>query len=519
MSRRLPYRKFAQQVRRFDVDHLLTKVARTSAEIYRAENGLCPQRWDPKGHVRQFSLASVARTAIIECGRRRGPLVDREPINPELYRLCGESIEVDHPDLPDSEVLSSPGLTRVFARMLYQQALFQYSDFSNIARTIGLLIDHDPTVHGLPSAADWERVLGVPLLDFMTIAQQLATITSGNGGVLTADHVRSHRQFGWFVGAEADTVLQIIRTHLSAELPQLRDSGREREDPILKMWSHNPLLGTPMINDGDRGFRLPIVQYLMQKITPGGLFYTGVEHFGKRFADELGLSFERYVGRHLDLLTATGATVHPEITYKSGKNQKKTVDFLIVFDELVLLVEVKGFRPTEAVRMGDADGLAELVAKVQHARSQIDTSAALLGGRTPELMHIPADRPVRGLVITAEPVHHIDTFLYADMFAPNTIESATVSAHDLERITPILAKQHDTGTRILKALTFDDPTPPSLDRAVKGHSPERNPVSESLWARWEPHPYGNSLRITSTSPYSLWIPPRGSPHETNQLRP
>ena len=79
----------------------------------------------------------------------------------------------------------------------------------------------------------------------------------------------------------------------------------------------------------------------------------------------------------------------------------------------------------------------------------------------------------------------IDTLLYRDMFTPTTIESATISAHDLERICPTLAAQPDAGRRVLQALTFDEPTPASLDRAVKDLAVQRNPVSDQLWNSWE----------------------------------
>ncbi|MBM4510617.1 hypothetical protein GS425_05455 [Rhodococcus hoagii] len=99
-----------------------------------------------------------------------------------------------------------------------------------------------------------------------------------------------------------------------------------------------------------------------------------------------GDSFEKYVGRHLALLEAAGAAVHPEVTY--GKDTKKTVDYFVVFEEVVVLVEVKGMRANALAKAGIDAGLEQLVDKVQGARNQIDKTAKLIKDRIPELAFI-----------------------------------------------------------------------------------------------------------------------------------
>ncbi|MFD4443638.1 hypothetical protein ACFWPK_28075 [Nocardia sp. NPDC058519] len=481
-TRRIPYRKFAQAVRRFDVSRVLDMITSTSAELQRADFGLASRRWSETGPVRQFTLAAVARVAIVEAGRRRGRVVDRPLTDNELFALCVMAIELDHCDVPETGILSDPGLTRMFARIMYQQALFQYSDFENIARTIGLLIDVDPAVRGIPTDADWCAALGATLSEFMTIVFQLTSLTNTYGGHLTPSHIHEAHQMGFFAGLDLDTVRSVIERNLAADLPSLQSVARTHEQAEAKNWSYNPLLGNPLVKDGKGGYLLPVYNYLVQKITPLGLFYTGMEHFGEDFSRALGDSFERYAGRHLAFLESAGAVVYPEVAYNRGQN--KTIDYFLVFDEVVVLIETKGFRPKDDARAGTESGLSNLVAKVQHARNQIDRTAALIG-EAPELAHIPADREIRGLVVTLEPVHNIDTFLYRDMFSANEVESSTISAHDIERICPILAAEPGAGRKVLEALTFADPTPPALDRAVKGLPSRRNPISTALWDSWK----------------------------------
>jgi hypothetical protein len=305
------------------------------------------------------------------------------------------------------------------------------------------------------------------------------------GRFTTAD-LAHHADVGAFGGHDAATVEKLIATHLASDLPTLHAQARTEDAAETgsgrQRWLTNPLLATPMISDSD-GWRVPISPYLLHKITPLGLYFTGLTHFGDDFPRAPGDSFEKAVGCHLDLLTACGAVVHPEIIY--GHENKKTVDYLVVFPELVLLVETKSMRSTAAARLGDEDGLALLTARVQKARDQIDTTTGLIADQIPGLEVIPADRPVRGLIVTLEPVPLVDTFLFDDLLGPHTVPSATVCAHDLEAILPTLATTPDAGRRLLDALTFRDPTPPALERAVDGIDSERNPISTGLWDRWK----------------------------------
>ena len=498
-SRRVPYRKFSQSVRKFDCDRVLHKVALVSAELQRAEANLGPQRWPAGGPVRQFSLASVARTAIVDSGTRRKRVASGPVTDGELRDLCGLSIETDHADVPERGILTDPAMARMLARLMYHQALFAYSDYENMARSFGLLVDHDPSIRGVPTPSDWERVLGVPLPVYMAVVFQLASIATTYGGRVKVPHIEECHRLGCFAGADVATVLQLIRTHLAADIRSLRAEGQKYQIADAKMWSFNPLMGRPLIEYRGSGFVLPVYNYLIQKMTPLGFYFTGLSHFGSDFPRAMGDSFERYVGRHLAQLADAGAVVIPEITF--GRENKRTIDYFLVFEELVVLVEVKGLRATADARAGVDEGLENLVRKVQDARDQIDKTAALIG-TIPELSHIPSDRPLRGLVVTIEPVHQIDTYVYADKFGTNVVESSTSCAHDLERICPTLAKQSDAGRRVLDALTFNDPTPPSLDRAVKDLPVERNPVIDALWDSWidvAPFPKGRTT-TSATGP-------------------
>lgn len=481
-SRRVPYRKFSQYVRKFDPTRLLEKIAQVSAELERAQFGRGPARWLNDGSVQKFSLAFVARTTILDGDNRRKRRPAKPVTDTELHFLCAQSIEVDHSDVPERGILDDPSVTRMLARLIYQQGLFGYSNFENIARTLGLLVDHDLSVRGLPTQQDWKDKLGVSLPAYTAIIFHLAAAANSGNGWITKEAIQVGVRAGAFAGADLKTVLTIVHNELSTDLRDARDVGIDQQLAGAEMWSFNPLTSKPLISFGDR-YLLPVHDYLIQKMTPHGLYFTGINHFGDDFPRALGDSFEKYVGRNLALLEAAGAKVYPEITY--GKDNRRSVDYLVVFDEVVLLVEVKGMRANAPAKAGVQVGLEQLVSKIQHARNQIDTTAKLIEDQIPELHCIPVGREVRGVVVTMEPIHQVDTVFYKDLFDDNTIVSATASAHDLECIIPILATANNPGVRLLEALTVKDPAPPSLDRAIEGLASERNPILDALWDGWE----------------------------------
>jgi hypothetical protein len=101
----------------------------------------------------------------------------------------------------------------------------------------------------------------------------------------------------------------------------------------------------------------------------------GIAHFGNDFARELGDLFEQYVGR---LGQLADAAVYPEIIYR---DERRSADWIVVFDDLVLLVEVKSTRPTQQLRLGVLDRTSASLRQIKHAYKQLETTAALITDR------------------------------------------------------------------------------------------------------------------------------------------
>ncbi|MFJ4790841.1 nuclease-related domain-containing protein [Streptomyces sp. NPDC088794] len=192
----------------------------------------------------------------------------------------------------------------------------------------------------------------------------------------------------------------------------------------------------------------------------------------------MGHLFERYVGRQLDLLT--DAAVYPEVEYQLAKKQKgKSVDWIVVFPDLVLLVEVKSTRPGEALRLGGKDFTTILDDQFRKAFRQVDNSAVRIrSGAHPEFDHIPGDRQMVGMVVTAEQFHQINAPDIRAGMPATTVPVTVTSIQELEDAVTI------TGTSladVLRASASHDGA--ALRPLFQGHKfLDHNAVLEQAWS-------------------------------------
>jgi hypothetical protein len=160
--------------------------------------------------------------------------------------------------------------------------------------------------------------------------------------------------------------------------------------------------------------------------TNANLYYRGLAAWGRDFADKLGDRTQLYVGRQLSLLE--GIELLPEFKYASGKD---SVDWIWVSAKAVILVECKAARMTLDAQAG-GDSLEAIMRRyIGKARSQIDNTARLIREQHKAFTHIPHDRPIVGLITTAEPFYLADT-PFSGFESVGTIPVVTASLREIE---------------------------------------------------------------------------------------
>lgn len=409
---------YVQHVRSYPRAELLRKLSSAATRV-------ANERMDGKPiHplvVQEFTLAGVARTALARGNDHRS----KEVTPWSVTRLCQEYLEVGH------STFARDSLDDLVRPFMFEQVLAQQSPMKNIARARALYEHHLPAVQDAPGSAELSEVLGVSSVSGYTrIGFMIHVIfTHRGGGVVSRGDLRPGGLVGSFSPWVSEEVVALMDSHYVSPVEAHSAVAREGLDAApggQEGIAFNPLQKWPLVDLGNE-IVCPAPHFLIDKFSSTGLFYTLAAALGNRFTVALGHAFESYVGDQLSLLSA--ASVIPEIEY--GKNRAKTCDFILLFDELVLLVEVKASRPPERFRQSQmpADGLSAF----EKARTQLDRTAQLIRGGEPALSHIPRERPIKGLIVTFEPHFISGTEAQEDiLMGLDGTPLIETSAHDLE---------------------------------------------------------------------------------------
>lgn len=478
MSRRpsrqvLSYDAYRQRVRRYRRIDVLLAVAGVNAHLERVKLGHEPPIAMPNVNA-PFALAGVARTALITNNDNR----DAGVTYFDLIRMCDAYVNVI--ESTNGHETGLDWVRQVLNQTMYEQSASQDSIAEHVGRTLVLLHDHAMSVPSAPTEDDWLGVLGVTLEQFIRLGFAMYSAAVHNRGCIDRATFESENVARIFAPLDATFALDALEKWFAATPAELKSDGAAREVVGAEKQSWNPLFAKPVVSLPNGLYVVPWPWLLLNRVTPTGLYYIGVDAFGERFPERLGKMFQNYIGTQLSLLGH--ATVIPEISY--GMNGEQTVDFFIIAPEVVVLVEVKASRPVIATRAGQPGGDEDVANKVGYAMTQIERTRQLVADEHPALAAIPKDRPMRGLVVTLEPFHFVNTDLYERILSRPSIPTIVASSYELERLVAVLHDGQPDMT-LLKALTPDpDKIVASLAQAIEEHPYLRNPLLHEAWKRF-----------------------------------
>ena len=457
--------EYIGRVRRHRPSSLLPLIAAEGARF--CEN----QSWlkSPYKKLTPWALADIARVSLASGNEYRKDATPRDVLE------CAAA----YSSLAEPELGKVPDAAAGFLLRLGSEQLgFQRSIANELGRSVALF-DQTTPVRGLQVMHQgWaEELLGCTVSQYVGIGFILHTGAKLNGGRFSVDWLAKNPS------AEPITVeipAGLMETVLEAHFVD-SPAYFKQKDPIalpsqLRRFTYNPLLAKPVVASVVSDLLVPVPGQLIRKVSPLGIWYSGYEKWGKPFADDVGEFFEQYVGRLLNLVG--GATVHPEIVYGGGSS--RSVDWIVVCDKAVLLVEVKSVRPTEPVRLGSPAAWSELTKKLAHAFGQVENTNQLIAGSDPSSRHIPAHLPRLGLIVTMEPMPFANTGLVRSRFAPTTSIPTTVCpCDDLEWLVSLQGRTIDD--YLLEFI--NDPTKAGWDVATDlvGTKFGRNAVLDRAW--------------------------------------
>lgn len=422
--------------------------------------------------VTPWGLADVARISLA-FGSERNRL---SPTREHLDHCLLMHNNLGHRGLAEQE-------EGAVANLMLQLAFSQFPHQRNVGPLMGRSIAlFDQTQPADPDAmevlrGDWQQeLLGCSLVEYIGVTQLLMAAAAPNGGRFDPAWTEAwvdREDLKQLTEVFDPTVTRhVLNTHLVADADEFRD--RDTGTPSIdRRFTFSPLLDHPVVAGLGTDLLMPVPDFLIWKPTPLGLAYTGMARWGEAFAHDLGRLFEAYVGRLLHLIP--GATVYAEILYwKTKKQWGRSVDWIVVFPDLVLLVEAKARRSTEALRTGAAGAAAALQLTFDKGNAQLDTTFDLIKGGAAEFAHIPTDRPIVGIVVTLDDFHVANSAFHLPMYSPATrVLSRAVSADELEGIVGLgaatsgfLHEQTQTTPGLLA----------NLREALSKHTIANNPV-------------------------------------------
>jgi hypothetical protein len=460
---------FVARVRRHKPSSLVPLIAWAAAQYWQKGSWLD----SPYKKFTPWALADIARVSLISGNEQR-----QDATVEDLLWCSNDYVASEDPELSSDDPSTIAGF---LLRKMSEQMVFQQSNFHELGRSAALFEQTTPAGELKVIKPGWDQQLfGCSLSQYV-----------GIGFIAHTGAVKNHGRFsaGWF----NDPILEPIMSHIPADLMgdvlEREFIGstqffRGKRGPTVaepfRRFTFNPLLGRPIVSGIGTDLLVPVPGQVIRKVSPLGIWYSGYERWGNPFAEDIGDLFEQYVGRQLK--TIPSAQVHHEIVY--GPENKRSVDWIVVCNNAVLLIEVKGVRPTDPVRLGKPAAWAELTKKIGKAYQQIENTEQLIAAGQTEFSQIPTNLPRLGLIVTMEPFPMVNAPPIRQKFAPTVfIPTAVCWSEELE--WALMLKDKPIDTYLLELLT--DPAKEGWDVSADlvGIEMGRNKVLDQAWDSYQ----------------------------------
>ncbi|MFE2473183.1 hypothetical protein [Streptomyces mirabilis] len=471
--------EYVARIRRHRPSALLPLIAQTSAH-YSVGSWMNRQdtlRFNP------WALADAARVSLAYGNEYRNDARAQD-----LERILGLYSQLDDRLMRDETDLEA--LERYLLRTSGEQLTLQESPYDNLARTAAIITQTSAVREPRCMRPGWEEDLfGTSLSNYVGIARLLWAAVVKRAGRFDPNWLEASDMAPIREVISVSDFTAVTEAHFVTDVDSFKKANKDlrlTSDPLRRRFEYNPLRGQPLLRGYGQGYVAPVADLVWHKGSPLGIYHTGVARYGNAFAQDLGELFEAYVGRQLCLWP--NAEVIPEITY--GPGNSLSVDWIVVTDDLVVLVEVKSVRPTQHLRLATDKRVDEVQRMLGRAYTQIDNTAALIARREKEFVSVPTDRPVQGLIVTMEPFHTVNGPAQRAHLPRTAVPVSVCSAGDLEHMVTI----DDASIGQLLIERADDPKRSTygLREALSGHSHAPNPVLAAGWTSYPWHPSASS---------------------------
>lgn len=382
---------------------------------------------------------------------------------------------------PDLDTAAANAVTSFLLRVTAEQLPFQQFSRHEMSRSAALF---DQTSASSPLKVmnpGWDvELLGCSVSQYVGTGFLVHSLAVNNDGRFSIDWCQQESMLPITNKIPVAVIRNVLAQHFVGDLSFFRNHPGQGTSSPYRRFGYNPLLGRPVVDGIRKDLLVPVPGQLIRKISPLGLYYSGVEKWGDSFAEDCGALFEQYVGRQLHILP--NAQVYPEIVY--DRDNKRSVDWIVVCANAILLVEVKSVRPTEKVRLGSDEALAEHTRMLGKAYKQIaNTDALIAAGHTP-FAHIPSSLPRLGLVVTMEPFPVANANdIRTQHGVSATLPIGVCACEEVERL--VCMPGGDLDTFLTNQLSDPERSEWQISTGLSGIQVSRNPVLDQAWDSYD----------------------------------
>ncbi len=416
-GRPVRWEEFKQRCRAHHPEQLLLVLAAMSAAEFDG-TPVSPKTagWNP------WAVAAVVRESLAYGSVHRAAPVTQTA----LRRLLDAHNDLDDPFMRSPD--ASPW--DLILRTMYRQFGWLDSVFNDLAR-FAALFDRAfaSDRYEVLSREALGELLHAPLLDFQAVTFLATVAAQRNQGLCDLTWFdRPHFEPVTEV-VSADSIRRVFRQSFTAPLATLAARARSgrNADPELRVHDFNPLVDTPYVGLTDDVHVAPLPRLVADKASVASLYHRGREAWKDRFTRDLGVLIETYVGEQLALVP--DGVLTPEREYKPGTF---SVDWILDLPDVTVLIEVKSARVAQPGRLTVPAFVEDVNRDVGKAFGQLSRTAALIRAAHPAFTDIPADRQLRGLVVTAEPHYLINSPILREGLPESTIPTSVLSLAELE---------------------------------------------------------------------------------------
>ena len=229
-------------------------------------------------------------------------------------------------------------------------------------------------------------------------------------------------------GITNETIELFIRRHATTieELANFETSVNQGGAP--NKYDPNPLLTKPILQLEKDFYVIPSPESYLN-IIGNGIYYKAFT--GRPKGKILGDEFELYVANQFSLIEDLA------IEQVKKVDGDKRADWILLFEDFTLVVEVKIGRLTVNGRAGGSELVTETQRFLGKAVEQINATASAMSLEREEFHYVPTSKPLYGLVILLEPYYLANQVGLSIITDRPAIPTAVISALELETLCSI----------------------------------------------------------------------------------